>query len=214
MRRKGRSRGMLLFVGLGNPGSQYVRNRHNIGFMAVDAIRLRHGFSPWKRRFQGVTAEGNLGGERVLLLLPGTFMNDSGRAVQEAAAFYKIPIGDIVVLQDEAQLPPGKLRRKTGGGNAGHNGLRSITNHIGNDYRRVRLGIGHPGVKELVHGHVLSDFSNADMEWVEALRDAIAENAELIARGQDATFQNKVHLAMTAKGFFDKGEGKNEGDQQ
>jgi PTH1 family peptidyl-tRNA hydrolase len=209
---------MLLFVGLGNPGSQYVRNRHNIGFMAMEAIARRHGFSPWKRRFQGVTAEGNLGGERVLALLPGTFMNDSGRAVQEAAAFYKIPIGDIVVFQDEVELPPGKLRMKTGGGNAGHNGLRSITNHIGNDYRRVRLGIGHPGVKELVHGHVLSDFSKADMEWVEALCAAIADNAELIARGQDATFQNKVHLAMAAKGFFDKGEGEKDegknGDQQ
>jgi peptidyl-tRNA hydrolase, PTH1 family len=203
---------MLLFVGLGNPGSQYVRNRHNIGFMAMEAIARRHGFSPWKRRFQGVTAEGNLGGERVLALLPGTFMNDSGRAVQEAAAFYKIPIGDIVVFQDEVELPPGKLRMKTGGGNAGHNGLRSITNHLGNDYRRVRLGIGHPGVKELVHGHVLSDFSKADMEWVEALRVAIAENAELIARGEDATFQNKVHLAMAAKGFFDKGEGEKDGD--
>jgi PTH1 family peptidyl-tRNA hydrolase len=205
---------MLLFVGLGNPGSQYVRNRHNIGFMAVEAITRRHGFSPWKRRFQGVTAEGSLGGERVLALLPGTFMNDSGRAVQEAAAFYKIPIGDIVVFQDEVELPPGKLRMKSGGGNAGHNGLRSITNHMGNDYRRVRLGIGHPGVKELVHGHVLSDFSKADMEWVEVLREAIADNAELIARGQDATFQNKVHLALAAKGFFDKGEGENGEGQQ
>ncbi|HET7681397.1 MAG TPA: aminoacyl-tRNA hydrolase [Xanthobacteraceae bacterium] len=199
---------MLLFVGLGNPGSQYVRNRHNIGFMVVDAIARRHGFSPWKRRFQGVTAEGSLGGERVLLLLPGTFMNDSGRAVQEAAAFYKIPLSEIVVFQDEVELPPAKLRVKTGGGNAGHNGLRSISNHMGNDYRRVRLGIGHPGVKELVHGHVLSDFSKADMEWVQALCGAIADNAELIARGQDATFQNKVHLAMAAKGFFDKGEGE------
>ena len=197
---------MLLFVGLGNPGSQYVRNRHNIGFMAMEAIARRHGFSPWKRRFQGAASEGSLGGEKILLLLPGTFMNESGRAVQEAAAFYKIPIGDIVVFQDEVELPPGKLRMKTGGGNAGHNGLRSITNHMGNDYRRVRLGIGHPGVKELVHGHVLSDFSKADMEWVEALREAIADNAELIARGQDATFQNKVHLAMAAKGFFDSKE--------
>jgi peptidyl-tRNA hydrolase, PTH1 family len=201
---------MLLFVGLGNPGSQYVRNRHNIGFMGVEAIARRHGFSPWKRRFQGVTAEGNLGGERVLLLLPGTFMNDSGRAVQEAAAFYKIAIGDIVVFQDEVELPPAKLRMKTGGGNAGHNGLRSITNHMDNDYRRVRLGIGHPGAKDLVHGHVLSDFSKADMEWVEALCAAIADNAELIARGQDATFQNKVHLAMAAKGFFDSKDDTND----
>jgi PTH1 family peptidyl-tRNA hydrolase len=203
---------MLLFVGLGNPGSQYVRNRHNIGFMAVDAIRHRHGFSPWKRRFQGVTAEGTLGGEKVLLLLPGTYMNDSGRAVQEAANFYKIELPGIVVFQDEVELPPGKLRMKTGGGNAGHNGLRSITNHVGNDYRRVRLCIGHPGAKELVLGHVLSVFSKADMEWVEALSTAVADNAELVARGQDATFQNKVHLAMAAKGFYDKGEDEKNGD--
>jgi PTH1 family peptidyl-tRNA hydrolase len=199
---------MLLSVGLGNPGSQYVRNRHNIGFMAVEAIRLRHGFSPWKRRFQGVTAEGSIGGERMLLLLPGTFMNESGRAVQEASAFYKIALPDIVVFQDEVDLPPAKLRVKTGGGNAGHNGLRSISAHVGNDYRRVRIGIGHPGVKEMVHGHVLSDFSKDDREWVEALCEAIAQNAELLARGQDATFQNKVHLAMAAKGFDKDGDEK------
>jgi PTH1 family peptidyl-tRNA hydrolase len=197
---------MLLFVGLGNPGSQYVRNRHNIGFMAVEAIARRHGFPAWKRRFQGVTTEGSIGGERVLLLLPGTYMNESGRAVQEAAAFYKIALGDIVVFQDEVELPPAKLRMKTGGGNAGHNGLRSISAHMGNDYRRVRLGVGHPGVKEMVHGHVLGDFSKADNEWLAPLLDAIAEHAELIARGQDATFQNKVHLAMAAKGFDGKGE--------
>ena len=197
---------MRLFVGLGNPGSQYVRNRHNIGFMVVDAIARRHGFAPWKRRFQGVTAEGSLGGEKVLLLLPGTYMNESGRAVQEASAFYKIALPDIVVFQDEAELPPAKLRIKTGGGNAGHNGLRSITTHVGNDYRRVRLGVGHPGAKELMHGHVLSDFSKADTEWVSALCDAIADNAELIAGGQDATFQNRVHLAMAAKGFYDEDE--------
>jgi PTH1 family peptidyl-tRNA hydrolase len=199
---------MLLFVGLGNPGSQYVRNRHNIGFMAVDAVRNRHGFSKWKRAFQGVTSEGTLGGERVLLLLPGTFMNESGRAVQEAASFYKIQLADIVVFQDEVDLPPAKLRVKTGGGNAGHNGLRSISAHIGNDYRRVRIGIGHPGVKDRVHGHVLSDFSKADMEWVEVMCEAIADNAELLARGEDATFQNKVHLALVGKGFGDKDEGE------
>src|SRR5215211_5768136 len=170
---------MLLFVGLGNPGSQFVRNRHNIGFMAVDAIRLRHGFSPWKRRFQGVTAEGLIGGKRVLLLLPGTFMNESGRAVQEASAFYKIPLGEIVVFQDEVDLPPAKLRVKTGGGNAGHNGLRSISAYVGNDYRRVRIGIGHPGMKELVHPHVLSDFAKSERPWVEALTDVIAANADL-----------------------------------
>src|SRR5918999_525491 len=202
---------MLLFVGLGNPGSQYVRNRHNIGFMAVDAIARRHGFSSWKRRFQGVTAEGNLGGERVLLLLPGTFMNDSGRAVQEAAAFYRIPLSDLVVFQDEVELPPAKVRVKIGGGIAGHNGLRSISSHIGNDYRRVRLGIGHPGVKELVHGHVLSDFAKSDRPWVEALCEAVADNAGLLATGKDSTFQNKVHLALQAKGFFENEDGGKQG---
>jgi peptidyl-tRNA hydrolase, PTH1 family len=195
---------MLLFVGLGNPGSRYAGNRHNIGFMVVDAIAKRHGIGPWRRRFQGVTAEGPLGGERALLLLPGTFMNDSGRAVAEAAHFYKLGLPDIVVFHDEIDLPPAKVRVKTGGGVAGHNGLRSISAHIGNDYRRVRIGVGHPGVKELVHPHVLSDFAKSEREWVDALRDIIADNADLLARGQDATFQNKVHLAMQAKGFLDQ----------
>ena len=195
---------MLLFVGLGNPGSRYAGNRHNIGFMVVDAIAKRHGIVPWRRRFQGVAAEGPLGGERVLLLLPGTFMNDSGRAVAEAAHFYKLALPDIVVFHDEIDLPPAKLRIKTGGGVAGHNGLRSISAHIGNDYRRVRIGVGHPGIKELVHPHVLSDFAKSEREWVNALRDIIADNAGLLAKGQDASFQNKVHLAMRAKGFLDK----------
>jgi PTH1 family peptidyl-tRNA hydrolase len=197
---------MLLFVGLGNPGSRYAGNRHNIGFMVVDAIAKRHGFPRWRHGFQGVAAEGPLGGERVLLLLPGTFMNDSGRAVGEAAHFYKLALPDIVVFHDEIELPPGKVRVKIGGGNAGHNGLRSISAHIGNDYRRVRIGVGHPGVKELVHPHVLSDFAKSERPWVEALCDIIADNAELLARGQDATFQNKVHLAMQAKGFGDSKE--------
>jgi len=194
---------MLLFVGLGNPGSQYVRNRHNIGFMAVEAIARRHRFPAWKRRFQGVTSEGSIGGERVLLLLPGTFMNESGRAVAEAVHFYKLALSDIVVLHDEIDLPPGKVRVKTGGGNAGHNGLRSISAHVGNDYRRVRIGVGHPGVKELVHGHVLQDFAKSEMPWVETLCDVMADNADILARGDDPTFQNKVHLAMAAKGFDD-----------
>jgi peptidyl-tRNA hydrolase, PTH1 family len=195
---------MRLFVGLGNPGAKYGGNRHNIGFMAVDEIARRHGFAPWRRRFQGETAEGSLDGERVVLLRPSTFMNDSGRAVQEAANFFKLPVGDITVFQDELELPPGKVRVKVGGGIAGHNGLRSISSHIGNDYRRVRLGIGHPGVKELVHGYVLSDFAKDERPWVEALREAIADNAGLLATGRDSTFQNKVHLAMQAKGFFEK----------
>jgi peptidyl-tRNA hydrolase, PTH1 family len=190
-----------LLVGLGNPGTRYTGNRHNIGFMVVETIARRHGVGPWRRRFLGVACEGPIGGERVLLLLPGTYMNESGRAVAEAAHFYKLPIEDIVVFHDELDLPPAKLRVKIGGGNAGHNGLRSISEHIGNDYRRVRIGIGHPGARELVEPYVLSDFAKADRPWVEALREAIADNAELIARGEDASFQNKVHLAMQAKGF-------------
>jgi PTH1 family peptidyl-tRNA hydrolase len=192
---------MRLLVGLGNPGEKYKNNRHNIGFMAVEAIARRHGFPPWRRRFQGVAAEGPLAGEKVLLLLPGTYMNESGNAVAEAAHFYKIGMGDIVVFHDEIDLPAAKVRVKTGGGIAGHNGLRSISSHIGNDYRRVRIGVGHPGVKELVHNHVLGDFAKAERPWVEALCDILADNAGLLARGDDASFQNKVHLAMQAKGF-------------
>src|SRR3954464_9357351 len=203
---------MRLFVGLGNPGTKYQGHRHNIGFMAVDEIARHHGFAPWRRRFQGETAEGTLERERVILLKPLTFMNDSGRAVQEAANFFKLAPADITVFQDELELPPGKLRVKLGGGIAGHNGLRSISSHIGNDYRRVRLGIGHPGVKELVHGHVLSDFAKSDRPWVEALCEAVADNAALLAAGRDSTFQNKVHLVLQAKGIFDKGDGDAKGD--
>ena len=174
---------MRLLVGLGNPGARYVGNRHNIGFMALEAIARRHGIGPWRRRFQGVAAEGPLAGERVILLLPGTFMNDSGLAVAEAAHFYKIGAGDLVVFHDEIDLPPAKVRVKTGGGIAGHNGLRSISSHVGNDYRRVRIGVGHPGVKELVYNHVLSDFAKAERPWVEAVCDIIADNAGLIANG-------------------------------
>jgi PTH1 family peptidyl-tRNA hydrolase len=195
---------MLLFVGLGNPGSQYANNRHNVGFMAVEAVAKRHNIGPWRRRFQGVTAEGPIGSERVLLLMPGTFMNESGRAVAEATQFYKLGLDQVVVFHDEIDLAPAKLRVKTGGGVAGHNGLRSITAHIGNDYRRVRIGVGHPGVKELVHRHVLGDFAKSEHPWVDALVTAIADNAGHLTKGQDATFQNKVHLAMQAKGFFDE----------
>ena len=194
---------MLLFVGLGNPGERYVGNRHNIGFMAVQAIAKRHDIGPWRRRFQGVAAEGTLGGEKLLLLLPGTYMNESGRAVAEAANFYKLGLGDVVVFHDELDLPPGKLRVKTGGGNAGHNGLRSITAHIGNDYRRVRFGIGHPGDKDLVERYVLQDFAKDERLWVEALCDLAADNVVLLAEGKDSSFQNKVRLAMAAKGFGD-----------
>jgi PTH1 family peptidyl-tRNA hydrolase len=192
---------MLLFVGLGNPGTRYAGNRHNVGFMAVDAIARRHGIGPWRRRFQGVSAEGPIDGQRVLLLLPGTFMNESGRAVAEAAHFFKLAPDQVVVFHDEIDLPPAKLRVKTGGGNAGHNGLRSITAHIGNDYGRVRIGVGHPGARELVHPYVLSDFAKSERPWVDALCTIIADNAGLVARGENATFQNRVHLAMDAKGF-------------
>jgi peptidyl-tRNA hydrolase, PTH1 family len=197
---------MLLLVGLGNPGARYVGNRHNIGFMTLEAIAKRHGIGPWRRRFQGVACEGPITGERVLLLLPGTFMNESGRAVAEAAQFYKLSAGDITVFHDEIELPPGKVRVKVGGGIAGHNGLRSITAHVGNDYRRVRIGVGHPGAKDLVEHYVLSDFAKSERSWVEALIDILADHVELLVRGQDASFQNKVHLAMVAKGFGANGE--------
>jgi peptidyl-tRNA hydrolase, PTH1 family len=192
---------MLLFVGLGNPGPKHAGNRHNVGFMAVQAIARRHDVSPWRRRFQGVAVEGNIARDRVLLLLPGTYMNESGRAVSEAAHFYKLQAASIVVFHDEVDLPATKVRVKVGGGVAGHNGLRSITAHIGNDYKRVRIGIGKPDIKELVPMHVLGDFAKSEWAWVEALCDVIAENAALLVEDRDSTFQNKVHLAMVAKGF-------------
>ena len=197
---------MLLLVGLGNPGARYVGNRHNIGFMSLEAIAKRHGIAPWRGRFQGVACEGPIDGERVLLLLPGTFMNESGRAVAEAAQFYKLAAPDITVFHDEIELPPGKMRVKIGGGIAGHNGLRSITAHMGNDYRRVRIGVGHPGAKDLVEHYVLSDFAKSESGWVEALIDILADNVELLVRGQDASYQNKVHLSMAAKGFGANGD--------
>jgi PTH1 family peptidyl-tRNA hydrolase len=198
---------MLLLVGLGNPGARYIGNRHNIGFMAVQAIAKREGIGPWRRRFQGLACEGPIGGERVLLLLPGTFMNESGRAVGEASQFYKLLPETTTVFHDEIELPPGKVRVKVGGGIAGHNGLRSISEHIGNDYRRVRIGVGHPGHKDLVEHYVLSDFAKSEWPWVEALVDILADNVDLLVRGEDASFQNKVHLAMLAKGFAGKSDG-------
>jgi peptidyl-tRNA hydrolase, PTH1 family len=206
---------MLLLVGLGNPGARYAGTRHNVGFMAVQASAKRHGLGPWRRRFQGVACEGPIGGERVLLLLPGTYMNESGRAVAEAAHFYKLTPAEITVFHDEIELPPGKVRVKVGGGIAGHNGLRSISEHVGNDYRRVRIGVGHPGHKDLVEHYVLSDFAKSDGPWVEALTGILADNVELLIRGEDASFQNRVHLAMVAKGFGgveqSAGAGKSEG---
>jgi peptidyl-tRNA hydrolase, PTH1 family len=200
---------MLLFVGLGNPGPRYAGNRHNVGFMAVEAIAREHEFAPFRRKFQGVAAEGEIVRKRVLLLLPRTFMNESGCAVAEAARFYKLPLGDIVVFHDEVDLAPAKVRVKVGGGVAGHNGLRSITAHVGNDYKRVRIGIGKPDVKELVPMHVLGDFGKAERAWVDPLCEIMADNAGLLADGKNATFQNKVHLAMRAKGLGESEPEKN-----
>src|SRR5262245_8480117 len=193
---------MRLLVGLGNPGARYAGNRHNIGFMVVEAIARGRGLGPWRRRFHGVAAEGQIATARALLLLPGSYMNDSGLAVAEAMRFYKLELADVIVVHDELDLAPGKVRVKVGGGVAGHNGLRSITAHVGNDYKRVRIGVGHPGDKDLVLNHVLNDFAKSERPWVEALCEAIADNAELLLEGADATFQNKVHLALQAKGFL------------
>jgi PTH1 family peptidyl-tRNA hydrolase len=187
---------MLLIVGLGNPGAEYARHRHNVGFVAVDAIHRRNGFGPWRARFQGQTSEGTLSGVKTLLLKPQTYMNDSGRAVAAAMQFYRLAPADVVVVHDEVDLPPGKTRIKAGGGSAGHNGLRSVTGHIGNDYRRLRIGVGHPGVKEMVSNHVLRDFAKADAEWLNPLIEAIAENAPLLAEGKDSTFANRLHEAI------------------
>ena len=187
---------MILLVGLGNPGAKYERNRHNVGFMAADAIVRRHSFSPPRARFQGIVSEGMFDGEKAIVLKPTTYMNESGRAVGEAMRFYKLTPADVVVFYDELDLDPGKIRIKTGGGAAGHNGIRSIASHIGPDFRRVRIGIGHPGAKDRVLGYVLGDFSKADAAWVEPMLDAMADAAPLLAEGKDATFANKVHLAL------------------
>ena len=191
---------MKLFVGLGNPGDKYRGNRHNIGFMALERIAERHGFGPWRKKFQGLISEGSLGGERVMLLKPETYMNESGRAVGEAQRFAKIPLTDVYVFHDELDLAPGKVKVKVGGGNAGHNGLRSITAHIENDYPRVRLGIGHPGSKDVVIHHVLNDFAKADRVWLEPLLDAVADAAPYLAKGDEARFLSDVALKTQGSG--------------
>lgn len=183
---------MKLLVGLGNPGAKYERNRHNVGFMAVDRIAADHGFGTFRRRFHGQVADGEIAGERVLILKPDTYMNESGQAVGEAARFLKISESDIVVLYDEIDLAPGKLKVKTGGGNAGHNGLRSISAHLGNDYVRVRIGVGHPGRKDLVAHYVLHDFAAADREWLEPLLEAISKSAGRLATGDHPRFLSEV----------------------
>lgn len=190
---------MLVFVGLGNPGRQYAGHRHNIGFMAADAIARRHGFSPWSKKFSAEIAEGRLGAEKVLLLKPQKLMNLSGEPVGEALRFFKLGPDALTVFYDELDLAPGKVRVKRGGGSGGHNGIRSLDAHCGADYRRVRIGIGHPGAKELVTPHVLGDFAKADGVWLEPLLDAVADHAPLLASGDEAGFMNKIALATGEK---------------
>lgn len=187
---------MQLFVGLGNPGAKYARNRHNIGFMALDEIASDHGFSPWRSKFQGQVSEGRLGREKVILLKPETYMNLSGQSVGEAMRFYKLTLGDVTVFHDELDLAPGKLKVKQGGGHAGHNGLRSMHQHISEAYRRVRMGIGHPGHKDRVSGYVLHDFAKADEAWLDDLLRGCSDGAVHLAEGDNAKFMNAVGLRM------------------
>lgn len=187
---------MKLWVGLGNPGAKYSQNRHNIGFMALDRIASDHAFSPWRAKFQGQICEGVLDGQRVIMLKPETYMNRSGQSVGEAMRFFKLTSEDVTVFHDELDFAPAKLRLKQGGGHAGHNGLRSLHEHIGEAYHRVRLGIGHPGHKDRVAGYVLSDFAKADQPWLEDLLRGIADGAPALAKGNGAQFQNAVALRV------------------
>ena len=188
---------MLLLVGLGNPGPKYASNRHNVGFIVADAIHRRYRFSPYRAKFDGEVAEGEIGGARVLIVKPMTYMNDSGRSVAAAARFYKVEPADITVLHDEIDLAPGRIRMKLGGGIAGHNGLRSIAAHLGPDFWRLRIGVGHPGDKALVTGYVLGDFAKIDREWLEPSIDAIAEAAPFLAAHDEKGFSNKLALILT-----------------
>jgi len=186
---------MKLWVGLGNPEPGMARNRHNIGFMAIDVIADRHGFAPWRKRFSGLVSEGSIGGEKIVALKPLTYMNESGRAVQPASAFFKLPPDAVTVFHDELDLIPGKVRVKRGGGAAGHNGLRSIDRTLGTqDYWRVRLGIGHPGDKARVHGHVLGNFGKTDEDWLVDTLEAVSDAAPLLAAGKPEDFMTKVAL--------------------
>ena len=190
----------FLVVGLGNPGPEYARNRHNIGFMAADVLVRRHSFGPWRSKFQGEIAEGVIGGDKVLVLKPKTYMNLSGQSVAAAARFLKIPVDDIVVLHDELDIAPGRLKVKRGGGAGGHNGLKSIDSHLGQNYRRVRMGIGHPGDRNLVSGFVLHDFAKADEAWLVAELDAVADTFGMLISGDDSGFMNRVaHLTAPPK---------------
>ncbi len=190
------SQSPLLIAGLGNPGADYARHRHNAGFMALDVIHDRYGFAPWRARFSGMIAEGAIGGRKTYLLKPMTYMNDSGLSVGPAARFFKLEPGAVVVMHDEIDLAAAKIKVKTGGGDAGHNGLRSITAALGPSYRRVRIGVGHPGVKGRVHGHVLQNFAKTDADWLVPLLDAIADAAALIAKDDDVGFMNKIALTL------------------
>ncbi len=187
---------MKLVIGLGNPGAKHAQNRHNIGFLAVERIAAEHRFGPWRSKFKAEIAEGSVGGEKAIIVKPQTYMNLSGQAVGEAMRFYKLQPADVIVLYDELDLAPGKMRVKRGGGLAGHNGLRSINAHIGPDFMRVRLGIGHPGDKALVSRHVLSDFAKADADWREPLLDAVAVEFGTLAKGDEAGFMNAVALRL------------------
>ncbi|MBV1866282.1 MAG: aminoacyl-tRNA hydrolase [Marinosulfonomonas sp.] len=187
---------MKLFVGLGNPGAKYARNRHNVGFMALDRIAEDHGFAPWRRKFQGQITDGRLAGEKITLLKPETFMNLSGQSVSEAMRFYKLDSTDITVFHDEIDLAPGKCRAKDGGGHAGHNGLRSLHQHIGPHYSRVRIGVGHPGHKDRVAGYVLHDFAKADDDWLDDLLRGISDGAPELAGGDAGKFMNAVALRI------------------
>jgi PTH1 family peptidyl-tRNA hydrolase len=191
---------MHLLVGLGNPGDDHRNNRHNIGFLAADAVAARHGFGPWRQKFQGLIAEGTLCGEKALLLKPQTYMNRSGDSIAAAAKFYKLEARDVVVLYDEIDLAPGKARVKVDGGNGGHNGLRSIDPQIGTGYKRVRLGVGHPGSKDAVIHHVLNDFTKADQVWLKPLLDGVADNACMLTQGDDNGFMNKLAIAVRGDG--------------
>lgn len=191
---------MQLIVGLGNPGEKYRLNRHNVGFMAIDAIAARHGIGPFRSKFSGLIAEGALAGEKVLLLKPQTYMNNSGDSIRAVCQFYKLEASDVTVLYDEIDLAPGKVRIKRGGGAGGHNGLRSIDPQIGADYRRVRIGVGHPGHKDAVMPWVLGDFSKAEREWLEPLLDTLAANVDLLIRGDDNTLMNRLAIAVAGDG--------------
>ena len=189
---------MQLWVGLGNPGADYAMHRHNVGYMAADVIASEYRFSPWKSKFQGLIAEGRIGPEKVLLLKPATFMNDSGRSVGEAMRFYKLDAPQVTVFYDELDLAPFKVKVKTGGGAAGHNGIRSTMAHIGEEFRRVRLGIGHPGHKDRVTGYVLGNYAKAEMDDLAHLLGAVAEEAKWLAEGDDVRFMNDVAMRMGA----------------